>query len=269
MEKIKNFFVNVGKKVKQGFYNEFVGTWKGITKENISFPILLLVVINVVALIISNIIAARSFEIGYINNGIRFALPIGVILYPLVLTISDVLAQNNWVWTRRSCHLGFLINLVVVIVFEITMAASGGRVNGDFAILSNSFYLLIASFLSFYFGDLLNDTVFRKLKNKDGEGNGKLVKRCVLSTIAGQIIDASIFIILGMHVFPCLCGDASLMSAFSQGHIITSLADPIGWANVGIMIGLQIIVKVLYEFALSPLIIFICTRAKKENQNIQ
>ena len=67
----------------------------------------------------------------------------------------------------------------------------------------------------------------------------------------------------GMHILPILCGDASLLSSFTNGYIITSFADPIGWANLGIMIGLQVAVKVLYQFVLLPLIIWIC----KPNKN--
>lgn len=267
---MKNVLGKVGYGISYPFrriYHDIVDTWKGITKENISISILLLVVVNVVALLVSNIIAARSFELGTLNNGIRFALPIAVIIYPIVISISDILSQKAWIWTRRSAHLGFILNLFMVIAFQIAITATGGK-EGDFAILFNSWYLLIASFLSFYLGDLIDDLVFKHLRNKDdekGDSKGKLLKRCVLSTVAGQIIDASIFIILGMHVFPLLCGDASLMSNFMTGNVITDISDPIGWANVGIMIGLQIGVKVLYEFILSPLIIWIC----KPNKNKQ
>lgn len=265
-----NFLKKVGNGIAYPFKrigNDIVGTWKGFTKENITPSIFLLVVVNVVALLISNIIAARSFELGFLDNGLRFALPIAVVIYPLVLTISDILAQKDWIWTRRSCHIGFALNLFMVAMFEIAIVATGGRETGDFAILSNTWYLLIASMLSFYFGDLLNDLVFKKLRDKDGDSNGKLVKRCVLSTVFGQIVDATIFIVLGMHVLPLLCGDVSLMSSFSNGHIITSLSDPMGWANVGIMIGLQICVKVFYEFVLSPLIIWVCNPNKREKEN--
>ena len=259
---MKKFLKKIGSFTKE----EFVGTWRGISKEKISFSTFVLVTINVVALLVSNIIAARSFEFGFVN-GLRFALPIAVLIYPIVICISDTLAQQDWVWTRRSCHISFIANAFMVIMFEIAIAATGGR-NGDFAILSNAPYLLLASFVSFYLSDLVNDEIFKRLKEKDGDSNGKLVKRCVISTLFGQIVDASIFIILGMHVFPILANDVSLMSSFSKGYLITSLSDPIGWANVGIMIGLQIAVKVFYEFALSPIIIWLCNRSKKSKTNV-
>jgi uncharacterized PurR-regulated membrane protein YhhQ (DUF165 family) len=238
-------------------FKDFTETWKGFSKERIKPTTMILVVVNVVLLLISNIIAARAFEFGFVN-GIRFALPIAMILYPAVLTISDVLAQTDWKWTRRSCHIGFALNLVMCGAFEIANAVSS-----EFAILHNTWYLLIASLVSFYFGDLVNDLVFKKYKEQDGEKG--LTKRCLLSTLFGQLIDSSIFIVLGMHVLPIWLGDGvSLMSSFSNGYIITNLSDPIGWANVGIMIGLQIVAKLFYELLLIPLIRWICKKASSE-----
>lgn len=243
--------------------NEFVGTWKGFGKEKIKPMTMMLVVSNVVLLLISNIIAARSFEFAYFENGIRLGLPIAMVLYPAVITISDVLAEVDWKWTRRSCHIGFAFNLLMVGCFELAVAVTGGSETSPFAILHNAWYLLIASLISFYFGDLINDLVFLRHKKKDQDKG--LMKRCLLSTFFGQLLDSSIFIILGMHVFPVICGEASLMSSFNHGYFITSLSDPMGWANVFIMIGLQIVAKLAYEAILTPLIKWIAKVAKKED----
>lgn len=264
-----NFLKKVGNGIAYPFKrikDDIVDTWKGFTKEQIKPKTVLLVIVNIIAFLISNIIAARSFELGFLDNGLRFALPIAVVIYPLAVALSNVLADTDWVWTRRSAHLSFVLNLFMVAMFEIAIAATGGRETGDFAILSNTWYLLIASMISFYFGDLITDLVFKKFKEKEGTSNGKLAKRCIVGTLCGQLVDATIFITLGMHVLPLLCGDASLLSSFTNGYIITSFADPIGWANLGIMVGLQVAVKVLYQFILLPLIIWICKPNKKEKE---
>ena len=270
MEKVKNFFANVGKKIKQGFYNEFVDTWKGITKENISFPILLLVSFNIVFLLIANIIAVKTIPFGSVGK-INFGVPAAVVVYILgSVVISDILCEIDLSskWTRRSCHLGFLLNLIMVAIFEISIALPGsvsgittldsftGEPIDGLSVLGTTYMMLLASASSFYIGDLVNDTVFKKLRNKDGEGNGKLVKRCVLSTVFGQLLDATIFITLGLQLLPGL----ALGYTFTGG---SSLADPIGWANMGIMIGLQWAVKVLIEFVVSPLVVLICNKYKK------
>ena len=239
-------------------FKDFTETWKGFSKEKIKPMTMILVIINIAVLLISNIIAARSFEFGFIN-GIRFALPIAMIMYPVVITISDVLAETDWKWTRRSCHIGFALNILMCGAFEIA-----NMVSTEFAILHNTWYLLIASLVSFYFGDLVNDLIFLRHKEKDNKKG--LMKRCLLSTLFGQLIDSSMFIILGMHVLPILCGEVSLMSSFANGYIITSLSDPIGWANVGIMIGLQISAKLVYETLLTPLIRWICNKTTKAEE---
>ena len=144
-------------------FKDFTETWKGFSKEKIKPMTMILVIINIAVLLISNIIAARSFEFGFIN-GIRFALPIAMIMYPVVITISDVLAETDWKWTRRSCHIGFALNILMCGAFEIA-----NMVSTEFAILHNTWYLLIASLVSFYFGDLVNDLIFLRHKEKDNE----------------------------------------------------------------------------------------------------
>ena len=260
MEKVKNFFVSVGRKIKQGFYNEFVDTWKGITKESISFPIVLLVIANIFFLLTSNIIAVKTIVFGRVN-GLQFSVPCAVLCYSFSIIISDLLAELNFKWTRRSCHMGFFLNLLMVAIFELSIIVPG-EVSGfqeGLSVLGTTWVMLIGSMLSFYVGDLCNDTVFKKLRDKDGEGNGKLVKRCMLSTVFGQLLDATIFIFLSLQLLPGLV----MRVTFTGG---SSLADPIGWANMGIMIGLQWAVKVFIEFAVSPLVVFICNKYKKSHQ---
>lgn len=226
------------------FFKDITDTWKGFTKEKIKPLTLILVVLNITCLLISNIIAAKTFNLFTIGD-LTVTLPTALILYPAVLTLSDVIADTDFIWTRRSCHLGFILNLLMVACFEIAIIMPGET---DLSVLHSTSFLLLASMLSFYFGDLLNDTVFYKLKKKDITGSkGKLIARCVLSTFVGQLVDSTIFISLGMHVFPKLFLGFAFMT----------------WPQVIAAIICQIIIKVVYEFALSPLIILICKKINK------
>ena len=134
MEKTKNFFKRIG----QAFHNEFVGTWQGIAKERITFPILLLVVVNVVCLLVSNIIAAKTIVFGTVGN-IKFQVPCAVLMYMFAVIISDVLCQidPSNKWTRRSCHMGFLLNLVMVATFELSIVIPGV---GDLSVLHSAWF---------------------------------------------------------------------------------------------------------------------------------
>lgn len=221
-------------------FKDLTETWKGFTKEKIKPLTLILVVVNVVCLLISNIIAAKTFPI--INtNAFTIVMPCAVILFPIVITVSDMLGEVDYIWTRRSCHIGFLMNLLMVAAFEIAIIMPGET---DLSVLHSTSFLLIASLISFYFGDLINDTIFLKLKNKDGVGN-KLVKRCIISTLFGQLVDSSIYMTFGMHILPKLFLGFEFMS----------------WAQVGCAILVQVTIKVLYEFLLSPIIIKLCKSA--------
>lgn len=268
-------------KFTQFLYDEFVGTWKGISKETVTIPILLLVAFNIVFLLIANIIAVKTINLtgnsGYIGN-IRLFLPAAVIVYVLGnICVSDTLCEigdsstgNKGIWTRRSCHIGFALNLLMVIIFLITAVIPGvlngapdsGFTGNFWNVLGSTPLTLAASCISFYFGDLLNDTVFKRMREKDGLGNGKLVKRCVISTAFGQLIDAGIFITLGLHVFPILTGQGSFVDFIhaGSGNILADLSNGWGWLNTLIAIGLQWVVKVICEFVVSPLIVLICSK---------
>lgn len=230
--------------IKKWFYNEFIDTWKGFKKEKIKPLTLILVIVNIVCLLVSNIIAAKTFTLFTIGGDLSVVLPTALILYPVVLIISDMLAQLDYKWTRRSCHLGFILNLFMVGVFELAIVMPGAT---DLSVLGSTGFMLLASMLSFYFGDLINDTVFLKLKIKDGDGNSKLFKRCVLSTFLGQLVDSSIFITFGMNLFPRLFLGFPFMS----------------WAQVGLAILGQVIIKTTYEIIMSPIILKLCNKAKQ------
>ena len=276
-------------KIRQFFYNEFVGTWKGISKEKVSPSILFLVTFNVVFLLISNIIAAKTINLtgnsGYIGD-VRLFVPAAVIVYILGnICISDVLCEvgdsstgNKGVWTRRSCHIGFLLNLIMVIIFLIT-AVIPGVLNGSpdvgfngafWSVLGSTPLMLVAGCISFYLGDLLNDTVFKQMRIKDGDGSNKILKRSLTSTALGQVVDAGIFITLGLHVFPILLGQGSFIDFIhaGSGNVAADLASGWGWLNTLIAIGVQWTVKMVCTLVVSPLVVFICKKIKGSKTQI-
>lgn len=260
---MRKFFRKVGVFTE----DELVGTWRGFSKEKISPLILLLVVLNVVCLLVSNIVAVKTFDV-FSLGPIQVSLPAAVILFPLVLIISDMLAEINYIWTRRSCHIGFIMNLLMAAVFAICISINGkvgaGADQGPESlmgkVLGSSWFMLLASMTSFYFGDLVNDLVFKRMKAKNNRGNGSLFGRCVLSTLLGQLIDSSIFITLGMKVLP----EAFLGYAFIGGD-----GPWHGWAAVFCAIITQVLVKTLYEIIMSPAIISLCKKAVTFEQTRQ
>ena len=282
-----NFLKKVGYVLATPF-RDVKSTWKGISKESVPFYIVLLAICNIVFLLVANIIAVKTINLtatsGFVgNSGIRLMLPAAVIVYTFSIICSDLLCELDKTnrWTRVSCHVGFILNLFMVLVFLVT-ALIPGVINGSadnglnsnfWNVLGSTPLMLLASVISFYFGDLINDTVFRKLKEKEGLTNKQIVKRCVFSTMAGQAIDAAIFITLGLHIFPILTGSGSFVDFISagSGNIGADFTSGMGWLNVLIAIGLQWAVKVLIEFVVAPLILKIChlARNKKEEEIVE
>lgn len=153
----------------------------------------ILVGIFCAGLIISNIIASKTFEFFWIN------LPCGVIIFPLIYIVNDVLAEcYGFKKARRAIYLGFFMNLIAVICYNVTMfLPAPAYFTGDSAfhtVLGSTLRLLVASFAAYLIGSLINAKLMVYLK---GKYENKLFFRCISSTFAGEGMDALIFITIG------------------------------------------------------------------------
>ena len=153
----------------------------------------ILVGIFCAGLIISNIIASKTFEFFWIT------LPCGVIIFPLIYIVNDVLAEcYGFKKARRAIYLGFFMNLIAVICYNVTMfLPAPAYFTGDSAfhtVLGSTLRLLVASFEAYLIGSLINAKLMVYLK---GKYENKLFFRCISSTFAGEGMDALIFITIG------------------------------------------------------------------------
>jgi uncharacterized integral membrane protein (TIGR00697 family) len=153
----------------------------------------ILVGIFCAGLIISNIIASKTFEFFWIT------LPCGVIIFPLIYIVNDVLAEcYGFKKARRAIYLGFFMNLIAVICYNVTMFLPAPTYfTGDGAfhtVLGSTLRLLVASFAAYLIGSLINAKLMVYLK---GKYENKLFFRCISSTFAGEGMDALIFITIG------------------------------------------------------------------------
>ena len=178
----------------------------------------------VACLLISNVLAAKTFTIGSI------ILPTAVIIFPLVYIVNDVLAEiYGFKKARDIILLGFVLNLLAVIAYSIAIAlpapifASEGA--AAFALtLGSTWRLLLASFAAYLVGSFINAYVMVRMKERL---NKYLMLRCILSTFIGEGLDAIIFITI----------------AFVGTMPFTDLL---------IMIAAQAIFKTLFEFVFYP-----------------
>ena len=153
----------------------------------------ILVGIFCAGLIISNIIASKTFEFFWIT------LPCGVIIFPLIYIVNDVLAEcYGFKKARRAIYLGFFMNLIAVICYNVTMfLPAPAYFTGDGAfhtVLGSTLRLLVASFAAYLIGSLINAKLMVYLK---GKYENNLFFRCISSTFAGEGMDALIFITIG------------------------------------------------------------------------
>ena len=144
-------------------------------------------------LIVSNIIAGKTFDF------YSFTLPCGVIIFPIIYIVNDVLAEvYGYEKARRVILLGFFMNLVAVICYNITiwLPAPVFFENSEAfgIVLGSTARLLIASFAAYLIGSLVNAKLMTYLKKWDED---KLFFRCIVSTLFGEGLDALIFILIG------------------------------------------------------------------------
>jgi uncharacterized integral membrane protein (TIGR00697 family) len=140
------------------------------------------------SLIISNILAFKTFMIGSV------VLPTAVILFPIVYITNDILTEiYGFERTKSVIITGFAMNIIAVIGYDIAISLPEPPFfEGQEAfrtVLGNSFRVLVASMVSYIIGSLVNAKVMEHLKH-----GRSLFSRCVLSTFAGEGLDALIFI---------------------------------------------------------------------------
>ncbi len=140
-------------------------------------------------LIISNILASKTFSLYDI------ILPCGVLIFPLVYIVGDVLTEiYGFTLAKRTIYLGFIINLIAVIAYQIAIFLPGTDLatsNAFSIILGSTPRILIASLISYLVGSYVNAYFMKILKERYTD---YLFARCSISTLFGEGLDAIIFI---------------------------------------------------------------------------
>lgn len=144
-----------------------------------------------VCLIISNLLASKTFSFYSI------ILPCAVVIFPIVYIVGDVLTEiYGFKLAKRTILLGFVLNLLAVIAYQIAIFLPGTDItmsNAFNLVLSNTPRLLIASFISYLVGSFVNAYLMKVLKERYTD---YLFARCSISTLFGECLDAIIFISL-------------------------------------------------------------------------
>lgn len=119
-----------------------------------------------------------------------------MIIFPVVYVTGDILSEiYGYEKTRKIILLGFMLNLLAVICYNIAIILPAPDYFTEQAafqtVLSSTSRILLASFLAYIAGSLINSKIMVILKEKYYD---KLFYRCIISTFFGESCDASIFI---------------------------------------------------------------------------
>lgn len=204
-------------------------------KEKVSVPFMLLGILFNVCLIAANLLETKVIQIGSLT------VTAGLLVFPISYIINDCIAE---VWGFKKARLiiwsGFAMNFFVVALGLIAVAIPAapfweGAEHFNF-VFGMAPRIVAASLLAFLVGSFLNAYVMSKMKVASQGRN--FSARAIWSTIVGETADSLIF-------FPIAFGGV------------------IAWPELMIMMGIQIVLKSLYEVMILPVTIRVVKAIKR------
>jgi len=215
---------------------------------NVSHRFVIITAVFITCLITANVVAVKVINIGFL------VLPAAIFVFPLSYIFGDVLTEvYGYRLTRRVIWLGFFCNLIFVVfawIGQVLPAAPfwAGQAAYE-SILGYTPRLLVASFLGYLAGEFLNSTILAKMKIMT---RGRwLWSRTIGSTIAGQGLDTTIFIILafvGTPVFSSLM----ILHHWLAKIVIEAAATPLTYVVVNYLKKKEAIDTYDYETNFTP-----------------
>ena len=204
-------------------------------KEKVSVPFMLLGILFNVCLIAANLLETKVIQVGSLT------VTAGLLVFPISYIINDCIAE---VWGFKKARLiiwsGFAMNFFVVALGLIAVAIPAapfweGEEHFNF-VFGMAPRIVAASLMAFLVGSFLNAYVMSKMKVASQGRN--FSARAIWSTVVGETADSLIF-------FPVAFGGV------------------IAWKELLIMMGIQIVLKYMYEVIILPVTIRVVKAIKK------
>lgn len=171
----------------------------------------LIMALFVTVLLISNLLSsAKIIDLGFSLGALKFAFDAGTLVFPISYIFGDVLTEvygyrrsRRVIWAGFGANvlLGFFIWLASVLPGEAEWQGYAGQDAYD-VILGGVSSLIVASLAAYFLGEFSNSYVLAKMKL--WTGGRWLWTRTIGSTLVGQFIDTTVFILLAtaLGVFP-------------------------------------------------------------------
>ncbi len=182
----------------------------------VSQRFLIIAALFITCLITANIIAVKLITLGIEpirHGGFQFPgpLPAAIVIFPISYIFGDILTEvYGYRQARKVIWLGFLCNLIAVFAFWVAgriPALDSGVQSAYQRILGYTPRLLVASFSAYLLGEFANSFVLAKMKIMT---KGRFLwSRTIGSTIVGEGLDATVFIIIafgGTVSWPLIIG---------------------------------------------------------------
>ena len=204
-------------------------------KQKVSVSFMLLGILFNVCLIAANLLETKVIHVFGIT------VTAGLLVFPVSYIINDCIAE---VWGFRKARLiiwsGFAMNFFVVTLGLIAVALPAapfweGEAHFNF-VFGMAPRIVAASLSAFLVGSFLNAYVMSRMKLASGGRN--FSARAIWSTVVGETADSLIF-------FPVAFGGV------------------IAWNQLLLMMGIQIVLKSLYEVMILPVTIRVVKAIKK------
>ncbi len=147
----------------------------------------------VTVLLISNIASTKITDLGW------FVFDAGTLLFPLTYIFGDILTEvYGYKRSRSVIWLGFfataLMAAVFMIVGKLPPAADWPNQAAYDAILGMTPRIVLASLIAYFGGEFLNSFILAKMKLWT---KGKMLwTRTIGSTLAGELVDSTLFILI-------------------------------------------------------------------------
>lgn len=204
-------------------------------KQQVSVPFMLLGILFNVCLIAANLLETKVIQLGSLT------VTAGLLVFPISYIINDCIAE---VWGFRKARLiiwsGFAMNFFVVTLGLIAVSLPAapfweGEAHFNF-VFGMAPRIVAASLTAFLVGSFLNAYVMSKMKM--ASGGRHFSARAIWSTVVGETADSLLF-------FPIAFGGI------------------IAWPELMMMMGLQIVLKSLYEVLVLPVTIRVVKAVKR------
>lgn len=172
-------------------------------------------------LLISNIASTKIVDFGI------FTFDAGTLLFPLSYIFGDILTEvYGYKRSRKVIWLGFFMALLMSLVFIIVgkLPASPDWPNQEAynAILGMTPRIVFASLIAYALGSFSNAFVLAKMKIWT---NGKkLWARTIGSTLVGELVDSSLFILIA---FAGLLPSSLLVTLIISNYVFKTLVEVI------------------------------------------